>query len=177
MSKQENAVVVPEEVIMNKIYLIRDKKVMIDQDLAKLYGVETKVLKQQVRRNKESFPDDFMFELTKEEFDYLRSQIVTSNRGGTRYTPMVFTEYGVLMLSSVLKSKRARQVNIHIMRVYAKLREMLLTHKDLLLKMNELENRVINHDKSIKQVFAYLKQFIKEREKPREPIGFKQKKE
>lgn len=177
MSKQKNALVVPDEVIMNKIYFIRNQKVMLDQDLAELYGVETKVLKQQVRRNMESFPDDFMFELTKEEFEYLRSQIVTSNRGGTRYTPMVFTEHGVLMLSSVLKSKRARQVNIHIMRVYAKLRKMLLTHKDLLLKMNELENKVIKQDNSIKQVFANLKQFIKEQEKPREQIGFKQKKE
>jgi hypothetical protein len=157
MRNQKHTLAVPEGVIMNKIYLVRDQKVMIDQDLAELYGVETKVLKQQVRRNMESFPDDFMFELTKEEFEYLRSQIVTSNRGGTRYTPMVFTEHGVLMLSSVLKSKRARQVNIHIMRVYAKLRKMLLTHKDLLLKMNELENKVINQDKSIKQVFAYLK--------------------
>lgn len=177
MSKQKNALVVPDEVIMNKIYFIRNQKVMLDQDLAELYGVETKVLKQQVRRNMESFPDDFMFELTKEEFEYLRSQIVTSNRGGTRYTPMVFTEHGVLMLSSVLKSKRARQVNIHIMRVYAKLQKMLLTHKDLLLKMNELENKVIKQDNSIKQVFANLKQFIKEQEKPREQIGFKQKKE
>lgn len=177
MSKQKNALVVPDEVIMNKIYFIRNQKVMLDQDLAELYGVETKVLKQQVRRNMESFPDDFMFELTKEEFEYLRSQIVTSNRGGTRYTPMVFTEHGVLMLSSVLKSKRARQVNIHIMRVYAKLRKMLLTRKDLLLKMNELENKVIKQDNSIKQVFANLKQFIKEQEKPREQIGFKQKKE
>jgi len=167
--------VIPDEVVMNKIYLIRGQKVMIDQDLAELYGVETKVLKQQVKRNIESFPSDFMFELSKDEFESLRSQIVTSSRGGTRYTPMVFTEHGVLMLSSVLKSNRARQVNIHIMRVYTKLREMLLTHKDLLLKMNELESKISNHDKSIKQIFTYLKQFIKEQNEPLPPVGFNQK--
>ncbi len=165
--------IIPDEVVMNKIYLIRDQKVMLDQDLAELYGVGTKVLKQQVRRNMESFPSDFMFELTKDEFDHLRSQFVTSNRGGTRYTPMVFTEHGVLMLSSVLTSKRARQVNIHIMRVYSKLREMILTHKDLLVKMNKLESKVANHDISIKQIFAYLKQFIQTPNRPTEPIGFK----
>ena len=176
MSKQQNTSVIPDEVVMNKIYLIRDQKVMLDQDLAELYGVGTKVLKQQVRRNIESFPRDFMFELTKVEFEHLRSQFVTSIQGGTRYTPMVFTEHGVLMLSSVLKSKRARQVNIHIMRVYSKLREMILTHKDLLVKMNELEAKVTNHDKGIKQVFSYLKQFIKEQKEPTEPIGFKQQK-
>jgi len=167
--------VIPDEVVMNKIYLLRNQKVMLDRDLAELYGVETRVLKQQVRRNIESFPSDFMFELTKDEFEYLRSQIVISNRGGTRYTPMVFTEHGVLMLSSVLKSSRARQANIHIMRVYTKIREMLLTHKDLLIKMNALETKVTNQDKSMKQIFAYLKQFIREQDKPKEPIGFKQK--
>ncbi len=173
MSKE---VSIPEKIISSKIFLIRAQKVMLDSDLADLYGVETKVLKQQVRRNIESFPDDFMFELNKEEFVSLRSQFVTSNRGGTRYLPMVFTEHGVLMLSSVLKSKRARQVNIRIMRVYSKLRKMLLTHKDLLLKMNELESKVTNHDKSIKQVFDYLNRFIKENTTPQKAIGFKQKK-
>ncbi len=127
MSKE---VSIPDEVISSKIYLIRSTKVMLDSDLAELYGVETKVLKQQVKRNIESFPDDFMFVLTKDEFSSLRSQFVTSNRGGSRYLPMVFSEHGVLMLSRVLKSKRARQVNIRIMRVYSKLREMLLTTID-----------------------------------------------
>jgi len=101
MSQDQNKVLIPDEVVMDKIYLIREEKVMLDRDLAELYGVETKTLKQQVRRNLENFPDDFMFELTTEEFDGLRSQFVTSNRGGTRYKPMVFTEHGVLMLSSV----------------------------------------------------------------------------
>ncbi len=169
----EGIQVIPDEVVMNKIYQIRGQKVMLDRDLAELYGVETKVLKQQVKRNIESFPSDFMFELTKGEFETLRSQVVTSNRGGTRYMPMVFTEHGVLMLSSVLKSKRARHVNIQIMRVYTKMREMLLTHKDLLLKLHALETKVTKHDKSIKQIFTYLKQLIKEDGEPREPIGFK----
>jgi len=172
MSKE---VAIPDEIISSKIYLIRSTKVMLDSDLAELYGVETKVLKQQVRRNLESFPSDFMFELNKEEFVSLRSQFVTSNQGGNRYLPMAFTEHGVLMLSSVLKSKRARQVNIRIVRVYAKIRKMLLTHKDLLLKMNKLESKVINQDKSIKQVFDYLNRFIKENNNSKEAIGFKQK--
>ena len=125
----------------------------------------------------ESFPSDSMFELTKDEFELLRSQFVTSNRGGTRYTPMVFTEHGVLMLSSVLKSQRARQVNIHIMRVFSKLREMILTHKDLLVKMKELESKVADHNISIEQIFAYLKQLIQTKNWPTEPIGFKRKDE
>ena len=111
--------VIPDEVVMNKIYFMRGKKVMLDNDLAELYGVETKRLKEQVRRNIDRFPDDFMFELTKGELESLRSQIATSKkgRGGVRYLPMAFTEHGVLMLSSVLNSARAIQVNIRIMRV------------------------------------------------------------
>ena len=176
MSKKE--IMIPDEVLMNKIYEIRGQKVMIDRDLAELYGVETKRLKEQVRRNKDRFPDDFMFEMTREEFAAWRSHFVISNKDkqGLRYAPFCFTEHGVLMLSSVLNSERAIKVNIRIIRIFTKLRKMLLTHKDLLLKMNELENKVINQDKSIKQVFAYLKQFIKESDKPREPIGFKPKK-
>jgi len=149
---------------------------MVDQDLAELYGAETKQLKRAVRRNILRFPEDFMFELTKEEFEHLRSQIGTSNWGGTRYLPMAFTEQGVAMLSSILNSKRAIAVNIQIIRIFTKLREMILTHKDLLVKMNELEAKVSNHDENIKQVFDYLKQFIKEQKNPKEPIGFKQKK-
>ena len=172
-----NKIMIPDEVVMNKIYLIRNEKVMLDKDLAELYGVETKVLKQQVKRNIKSFPVDFMFELTQEEFDSLRSQFVTSkSRGGTRYMPMAFSEHGVLMLSSVLKSRRARQVNIHIMRVYSKLRKLVLTHKELLIKLNELEAKMSTYDRSIQKVFEYLQQFIQEQNKPLEPIGFKQTK-
>jgi ORF6N domain-containing protein len=170
------AEIVPEEIIASKIYLLRKQKVMLDKDLAELYGVETRVLVQAVKRNIDRFPSDFMFQLEKEEFENLISQIVTSSWGGTRKMPYAFTEQGVAMLSSVLRSKRAIQINIHIMRVYTKLREMLLTHKDLLVKMNELESKVTNHDKSIKQVFAYLKEFVKQKSEPIEPVGFKQKK-
>ena len=166
---------VPEEVVMNKIYRIRGQKVMLDRDLAELYGVETRVLVQAVKRNIDRFPVDFMFQLDDETFRNLKSQIVTSSWGGTRKNPYVFTELGVAMLSSVLRSPRAIQVNIQIMRVYTKLREMLLTHQDLLIKMNELESKVANQDKSIKQVFAYLKQFVQEKKEPKESIGFKQR--
>ncbi len=170
--------VIPDEVVMNKIYLIKGQKVMIDRDLAELYGVETKYLKRQVRRNIDRFPSDFMFEMTKKEFNNWRSQFVTSNspdKMGLRYVPMVFTEQGVAMLSSVLNSDRAIKVNIQIIRIFTKMREMLLTHKDLLLKMNALETKVTNQDKSIKQIFTYLKELIQEKNEPLPQIGFKQK--
>ena len=127
-----NKTIVPEEIISAKIYWIREQKVMLDRDLAELYGVETKVLKQAVRRNINRFPEDFMFTLNKEEFINWRSQIVTSNSSdkmGLRYSPFAFTEHGILMLSSVLKSPRAVAVNIHIMRVFVQMRKTLLTHK------------------------------------------------
>jgi phage regulator Rha-like protein len=124
---------------MNKIYLIRDKKVMLDSDLAELYEVETKQLKRAVRRNIKRFPDDFMFELTENEFTNLRSQFGTSNWGGVRYSPMAFTEQGVAMLSSVLNSERAIMVNIAIIRVFTKMRELLSTHKEILQKLERIE--------------------------------------
>ena len=166
--------IIPDEVVMNKIYLIREQKVMIDRDLAELYGIETKQLKRAVRRNPKRFPEDFMFELDKEELENLRSQIDTSSWGGTRYVPMAFTELGVAMLSSVLNSDRAITINMHIIRIFTKMREMLITHKDLLIKMNQLESKVANQDKSIKQIFGYLKQLIKEESEPKISIGFKQ---
>lgn len=171
--------VIPDEVVMNKIYLIRDQKVMIDRDLAELYGVETRVLNQAVRRNINRFPEDFMFQMTDKEMEDWKSQIVISNREkmGLRRPPLVFTEQGVTMLSCVLNSERAIAVNIQVIRIFTKMREMVLTHKDLLIKMNELEAKVANQDKSIKQVFVYLKQLIKEQGDPKEPIGFKQKKQ
>lgn len=122
---------VSSEIIENKIFLIRGKKVMLDKDLANLYGVETKKLNQTVKRNKERFPEDFMFQLTNLEMLSLRSQIVTSNRGGRRYNTFVFTEQGVAMLSSVLKSERAIRVNIQIMRTFTKIREMIVSNKNL----------------------------------------------
>jgi len=168
---------VPDEAVMNKIYLVRGQKVMIDRDLAELYGVETRVLNQAVKRNEKRFPDDFMFRMTGEELEDWKSQIVISNREkmGLRKSPLVFTEQGVTMLSCVLNSDRAIKVNIQIIRIFTKMREMLLTHKDLLLKLNALESRATNHDKSIKQIFTYLKQLIQEKKEPLPPIGFKQK--
>ena len=167
-----------EEKIINKIYVIRGKKVMIDKDLAELYNVETKVLKQQVKRNIERFPGDFMFELTQEEFNSLRSQIVTSNRGGTRYMPMVFTEQGVAMLSSVLNSDRAIAVNIQIIRVFTKMREMLETHKDILQRIDQLQRKEIEQDEKIMLIFEYIKQLEKSKQqeldqKNRKQIGYK----
>lgn len=164
---------ISQEVITSKIYLIREKKVMLDRDLAALYQVETKVLKQQVRRNLDRFPEDFMFELTKDEFDNLRSHFVTSSWGGQRYLPFAFTEQGVAMLSSVLNSDIAIKVNIQIIRTFTKIRETLSTHKDILLKLEKIERRVDNHDENISALFSYLKALIKENDTPRRLIGFK----
>ena len=170
-------IIVPEEeeIIGAKIYEMRGQKVMLDTDLAELYQVETKVLNQAVKRNINRFPDDFMFQLNAGEFTNLKSQIVTSSWGGRRTLPYVFTEHGILMLSSVLRSDRAVAVNIHIMRVFMKMREMISSHQDLIIKMEELEKRVSDQDGKIIQVLKYLKQFVTEKQKPREQIGFKQK--
>ena len=137
---------IPQEVIENKSYLIRGQKAMVDRDLAKLYGVPTKRLKEQVKRNIKRFPEDFMFELTMQELEILRSQFATSRWGGERYLPYAFTEQGVAMLSSVLNSERAIEVNIAIMRAFVRLREILLTHKDLAAKIAALELKYKNQD-------------------------------
>jgi len=150
---------------------------MLDEDLAELYGVETKRLNEQVKRNIDRFPKDFMFLLTKSEFESLKSQNATSNWGGRRKLPTAFTEYGVLMLSSVLNSQTAIQVNIRIIRVYTKLRETLLTHKDILLKLEHLEKKITGHDKDIELIFSALKQLIQQPNPPRKRIGFKVKDE
>jgi hypothetical protein len=172
--KIENSTLLPDEVILNKIYFIRKQKVMLDKDLAELYGIDTKVLKQQVKRNIERFPDDFMFELTKEEFDNLRSQFVTSSWGGVRYMPMVFTEQGVAMLSSVLRSPQAIKVNIQIMRIFTKVREMLSDTLTLKLDIEEIKKKLNNQDKNIELVFNYLDELIEKQENPksRRKIGF-----
>jgi hypothetical protein len=130
---------IPSEKIISRIYLIRDVKVMLDRDLAELYGVETRALNQAVRRNINRFPDDFMFNLTKDEFDNLISQFVTSSWGGTRKMPMAFTEHGVAMLSSVLNSKRAIAVNIQIIRAFNHLRKVIISNKDLINKIKQIE--------------------------------------
>lgn len=140
MSK-ENLPSIPDEVIVSKIYLIRRQKVMLDRDLAELFGIATKVLKQAVKRNIKRFPIDFMFELTDDEFQYWRSQFVTSKSDsiGLRYPPFCFTEQGVTMLACILNSQRAIDTNIRIIRVFSKMREMLLTHKDILIKLEQFE--------------------------------------
>ena len=158
MTKNDSKLMIPDELIMNKIYLIRGRKVMLDMDLAQVYGVETKIFKQQVRRNIERFPYDFMFELSKEEFANLRSQIVTSSWGGIRYSPMAFTEQGVAMLSSVLNSKLAIKVNIQIIRIFTKMREMLLTNKEIIQGLDKMEKKLTEHDDKIMLIFEYLKQ-------------------
>lgn len=146
---------------------------MLDSDLAELYQVETKRLNEQVKRNLSRFPEDFMFQLSTDEWNNLKSQNATSSWGGRRTNPFVFTEHGVLMLSSVLNSERAIEVNIKIMRVYNEIKEMLLTHKDLLLKMEAMEKRVSRQDDKILQIFNYLKQFIQDQTKPRKEVGYK----
>jgi len=166
-------ITIPDETITGKIYLIREQKVMVDSDLAELYQVQTKLLKRQVRRNKERFPDDFMFELTKDEFDNLRSQFGTSRWGGSRYIPMVFTEQGVAMLSSVLNSSRAIAVNIRIIRVFTKIREMLTDNLNIKLEIEEIKKNLSNQNKNIELVFQYLDELIEKKEKPITKIGFK----
>ena len=166
-----------EETIANKIYFIRNQKVMLDRDLAILYGIETKRLKEQVKRNISRFPEDFMFELTKSEFENWRSQFATSNsdKMGLRYLPMAFTEHGVLMLSSVLKSDKAIQVNIQIMRIFTKVRQMLLDTTELKIDILQIQKKLENHDKNIELVFSYLDELTekKENEPPRISIGYK----
>lgn len=166
---------IPDEVLMGKILMINDTKVMLDSDLAELYRVKTKVLNQAVKRNSERFPHDFMFQLTEEQWKNLKSQNVTSSWGGRRVLPYVFTEQGVAMLSSVLNSSVAINVNIQIIRVFTKMREMLLTHKDLLIEMEVIRKKIGGQDEKIELIFNYLQQFIKEQETPRVPVGFKRK--
>lgn len=159
------------EVITNKIHIIRGQKVMLDSDLAVLYGVPTKRLNEQVRRNKSRFPKDFMFELTDKEGAVLRSQIATSNvkAGGRRYLPYAFTEQGVAMLSSVLNSDRAIKVNIAIMRAFVQLRQLLSTHQELAEKLRELEKK---YDKQFVVVFEALRELVVPPPVKSNPVGF-----
>lgn len=173
MAEEKDKMIVSEAIVMSKIYYIRGHKVMLDEDLAGLYDVETKQLKRQVRRNIDRFPEDFMFELTGEEFEDLRSQIGTSSWGGTRYMPMAFTEQGVAMLSSVLSSDRAVKVNIQIIRIFTRMRELLLTHKDILLKVEQLERQGVQNSQDIQVIFAALKELLNPPQPPRRMIGFK----
>jgi len=164
-----------EETISNKIYFIRNQKVMLDFDLASLYEVETRRLNEQVKRNISRFPSDFMFKLTEIELENLMSQIATSSWGGIRKLPYAFTEHGVLMLSSVLKSDKAIQTNIQIMRIFTKVRQMLLDTTEIKVDILQIQKKLENHDKNIELVFSYLDELTekKEKESERVKIGYK----
>jgi phage regulator Rha-like protein len=166
----KNESIIPEEVIMSKIYILRGRKAMLDMDLAELYGVETKQLKRAVRRNLSRFPDDFMIELTHAELKNWRSQFGTSNREkmGMRIPPFAFTEHGILMLASVLNSERAIQVNIRIVRIFAKMREMINQHREIIEKVKQLESKFGDHDEKILLIFEYLRQLEQSRQQQEE---------
>ncbi len=177
MPKNQNQVVsvLPDEIIISKIYLIRGQKVMLDRDLAEMYGVETRTLNQAVKRNIDRFPKDFMFQLTIEEFENWKSQIVISNseKMSLRKPPFAFTEQGVSMLSGVLNSPVAIQVHIQIIRIFSKMRELLLTNKEILLKLETLENDVKGNKADIAAIFSALRQLIEQPSPKRKMIGFK----
>lgn len=170
MSKKE---IIPPEIILSKIYVIRNERVMLDRDLAELYDVKAIRLREQVKRNEERFPLNFMFQLTEDEAEIMVSQNAIPSKqhlGGT--LPYVFTEHGVLQLANVLRNDRAVQMSISIIEVFVKMREMLLTHKDLLLEMEEIRKKVTGQDEKIELIFNYLKQFVKAQETPRTAIGY-----
>lgn len=177
MIKKEHLVVVPEEVVMNKIYVIRNQKVMLDRDLAELYGVKSIRLREQVKRNLTKFPSHFMFQLNGIETEIMVSQNAIpskSHLGGT--LPYVFTEHGVLMLANVLKSERAMQVSIRIIELFVKLREMLLSNSELKYEIEKIKKKLDNQDKNMEIVFRYLDELLEKKETPkpkRPPIGYK----
>jgi hypothetical protein len=170
----KTAAIVPLDRIESLILLIRGRKVMLDSHLAGLYGVSTKRLNEQVKRNSQRFPTDFMFQLTLAESRSLRSQFATSNRqrGGSRYRPYAFTEHGAMMAASVLNTRRAIEVSLYVVRAFVKLREFLGTHKQLARKLAELESRIEAHDEEITALFEAIRQLMQPPDKPGKPIGF-----
>jgi phage regulator Rha-like protein len=184
MAKKELAALVVEQKILNRIYVIRHEKVMLDRDLAELYGIETKVLKQAVKRNIARFPKDFMFEMTANEFKHWRENTVlnAADKQGLRYAPFCFTEQGVTMLSCILNSKTAIEVNLRVVRVFVKMREYALTHKEILMQLVRLEKEVSNNNhnteknsRDIENIFMVLKELLAKdaNPKPKNKIGFK----
>ena len=179
MTQENSQIAIAEEIIISKIYYIRGKQVMLSQDLAVLYEVETKVLNQQAKRNIGKFPERYMFQLTQDEHDRLRSQNVTLKRGQyVKYLPYAFTEHGLLMLSSVLNSQRAEKVNILIIDTFVKIRELVFQNKDVIHQLEQVQNRLTGHDSQIKIILEYLTQIEKTKEaelvqKKRPRIGFK----
>jgi hypothetical protein len=169
---------IPDEIVMQKIYRIRGRNVMLDQGLAELYDVKTKRFNEQVKRNISRFPDDFLFQSNKEEFNDLKSQFATSSWGGKRTPPLAFSDYGVLMLSSVLNSDRAIKVNIQIIRIFAKMREMLMVHKDVVFQLEKIQKKLADHDNNILLIFEYIKKIeiekkTKIKQQNRKKIGYK----
>lgn len=178
MTEKKNGQIVPEEMVMSKIYYIRDQKIMLDRDLAELYGIQPIRLREQVKRNIDRFPEKFMFQLTEEEVDVMVSQFVIPSRqhlGG--YLPYAFTEHGVLMLANVLRSKTAIQVSIRIIEIFVKMREMLSTQSEVLLKLELLETKVAGHDENIQVIFMHLKELLNPPKEPRPRVGFRRKDE
>jgi hypothetical protein len=175
MSSNQLVKIFTDGEIVEKIYIIRGMKVMLDRDLADMYAVQTRDLNKAVKRNMTRFPEDFMFQLTKDEASNLMFQIGTSSWGGTRKLPFAFTEQGVAMLSSVLRSERAIQVNIQIIRVYTKMKQLLLDNKELWLKIEKIERALLKKDEEVQAIFKLLKNLLVKEEKPRQPIGFKVK--
>ena len=166
---KNNNDIIPAEIIENKIFVIRKRKVIIDTDLAKLYGVSTKAFNQAVKRNIRRFPSDFMFRLNAKESMEMRSQIVTASKRNIRYLPLAFTEQGIAMLSGVLQSDRAIEMNIMIMRAFVHLREIIFTNKNLAKKLNDMENK---YDSQFKIVFDAIRQLMTPPAKPKKRIGF-----
>ena len=163
-----------EQTIISRIYTLRNQNVMLDRDLADMYGVKTKALKQAVKRNIDRFPGDFMFEMTKEEFENWRSHFVTSNSDlmGLRYSPFCFTEQGVTMLSCILRSPLAIEVNIRIVRIFSKIRKVALVNKDILLELEKIKSKVSNQDDKINYIFAHLRKLLEPESPQRKKIGF-----
>lgn len=171
-------VAIPEEVVLNKIYLVRGQKIMLDRDLAVLYGVKGIRLREQVKRNQERFPENFMFQLTDKEAESMVSQNAIPSKqhlGGA--LPYAFTEHGVLMLANVLKSNQAITMSIRIIEIFVKLRETLLTHKDVLLKLEKLERKAVGHDGDLKLIFKYLRELLNPKTEPMRKIGYLRKDE
>ncbi len=176
MANKELQALVADQKILNKIYIIRGQKVMIDEDLSEIYGVETKRLNEQVKRNIKRFPKDFMFEISIREFENLKSHFATSSWGGRRNLPRAFTEQGIAMLSSILNSETAIEVNIRIIRVFTKMREFAQSNKEILIQLAKLEKEVSGNSKDIENIFLVLKELISKQAappKPRNKIGFK----
>lgn len=177
MEEQNKHGLIPDEIVMSKIYYVRDQKVMLASDLAELYGIETRVLNQSVSRNLKRFPLDFMFQLSEVEYKSLTSQIVMSKtgRGGRRVLPFVFTEHGVLMLSSVLNSDRAIEVNIQVMRIFTRIRKMLTENTELRLEIEKIKSKLENQNKNMDIIFRYLDELVEKAadSSPRKAVGYK----